>query len=253
MVVHWRRQSLHRQPAGWDVNAIYAPNADNNLYAVDFSGKLLWTFATGGPLWAAPVSDPGCSCVFIPSMDHHIYSVDAASGQQNWKSEDLGGSVVGTPAYADGALYVGTFASEMVAVDAASGKILWRTPTTGWVWGGPRYQDGKLYFGDLTGNIYALDAASGTVDWKTQPDGPISDAPLLTSDGLYFSTQSGSLVAVDLAGAIRWTQPVGGKLHTSPASAGDLILAAPVGTDELLFAYNAAGTQQWPFILEQKK
>lgn len=233
-------------------DAIYAPNSDNSLYALDYSGNLLWSFKTGGPLWATPVSDPDCSCLFVPSMDHFLYSIDAKTGLQQWKSEDLGGSLVGTPAYVDGFLYAGTFNSEMLALDATNGKIVWRTKTDGWVWGGPLHHEGKLYFGDVNGSIYAIDVADGGISWKLTPDGPVSEPPLLTADGLYFSTQSGSLVALTLDGTIRWNIPVGGKLHTTPALAGELILAAPVGTDELFFAYNASGAQQWPYTIEKK-
>jgi outer membrane protein assembly factor BamB len=233
--------------------AIYAPNADHKLYAMDFTGKLLWTFETGGPLWATPVSDPDCSCLFVPSMDHYLYSVNAETGVQQWKSDDLGGSLVGTPAYGpNDLLYVGTFAREMLAIDASNGKVVWRTPTTGWVWGGPLLQDGKLYFGDLEGVIYAMDAANGTILWQLQPDGPIAQPPLLTADELYFATQSGSLIAVSLDGTLNWNQPVGGKLYTSPVISGDLVLTAPVGADALFYAYNTAGVQQWPYIIEKK-
>ena len=36
-------------------DTIYAPNADNFLYALNTNGSLKWTFETGDPIWAAPV------------------------------------------------------------------------------------------------------------------------------------------------------------------------------------------------------
>ena len=101
---------------------VFAPSADHMLYAVDMNGQLIWKFETEEPLWAKPVSDPDCSCIYLSSMDHKVYAIDAKSGVQIWSTEDLGGSIVGTPSISeDMVLYVGTFANEMVALDAVQG------------------------------------------------------------------------------------------------------------------------------------
>jgi len=230
-------------------DTILAPNADANLYAVDMKGNLRWSFKTEDAQWATPVADPDCDCVYLSSMDHSLYSISIQTGLQKWKTDDLGGSLVGKPAYGtDNTLYVGTFAKELLAIDAANGQIIWRTPTTGWVWGGPILSEGKLYFGDLSGAFYSLDASDGEVVWKIQPDGPISESPLLAEESIYFSSQAGTLYAVDLSGNIRWSKPTGGKLNTTPVSSGELILAAPTGIDELLFAFSLNGDQKWAYI-----
>lgn len=239
---------------------IFAPTADDNLYALDNQGNARWSFATQGAQWAKPVSDPNCECIYLPSMDHHLYAINAQTGAQEWKSEDLGGSVVGTPAYApDDTLYIGTFNSEMLAIDANNGRIRWRVTTDGWIWGGPVLKDGALYFGDLSGAFYAMDAADGKVRWKIKPDGPISQSPLLTEESIYFTTEAGSLYGVSYNGDIRVNQPIAcqpngacPKLHTSPVSAGDKILVAPTGVEQLLIALDANGEQIWSFIPEKK-
>lgn len=233
---------------------IYAPNADDSLYALDLKGNFKWKFTSEGPLWASPVADPGCSCVYLPSMDHHLYSLNADTGAKNWQSDDLGGSIVGTPAYGtDGVIYVGTFGSEMYAINAADGKVVWHVSTSGWVWGGPVLQDGVLYFGDLSGTFYAMQASDGAVKWKVQPDGPITESPLVTKDTVYFTTEAGSLVALDITnGSNRWSKTVGGKLYTSPVSAGDLILVSPVNADSLIYAFDTNGNQKWAFTLPKK-
>lgn len=232
---------------------IFAPSADHNLYTLDFSGKLRWTFRTQGALWAQPISDPECTCIYLPSMDHRVYAIDIQSGVERWKTEDLGGAVVGTPAYVDGVLYVGTFGREMVAIEAQNGHIRWRKPVDGWVWGGPAYRQGMLYFGDLGGSFYAMEATSGEIQWKLQPDGPIAQSPWLGDEALYFSTEVGSVYAVDYSGSVLWSQAVGGKLYTTPVLAGDKILVATTGKDEIVFALDKNGTSSWAFVPEKKK
>jgi len=232
---------------------IFAANANNSLYALDLQGTQRWVFPTTGPLWAKPVADPDCKCIYLPSMDHKLYSIDAQTGDTNWLTEDLQGSIVGTPAYDSGRLYIGTFANELIALNASDGRVVWRTPTSDWVWGGPIVQEGVVYFGVLDGTFYALEAATGSVKWQQKFDGAITQSPLVTEDKLYFTTEAGSVYALNLNGTTLWTKNLGFKLYTSPIQAGDLILIAPSGADEYLIAFNMDGAQQWVYLPEAKK
>ncbi len=232
-------------------NQIFAPSADQSLYALDFTGKELWSFATGHSLWATPAIENGV--IFQPSMDHFLYALDAKTGNQLWTSADLGGALVGQPTVGpDGTLYIGSFSREMLAIDSSNGAVLWRKPTTGWVWSGPALVDGTLYFGDLDGYFYAMDAANGNIQWQiqnTQGAGfAISDRPLVLNGSVYYTSEDGTLHVVEAAtGNPLPSITVGGRLLASPVDAGDLILVTPIGTDALVYAYNLNGAQQWNF------
>lgn len=233
---------------------IFAPTAGETLYALDLKGKLLWSFQTQGAQWASPLAVPDCECIYLSSMDHHLYSTNTKSGSEIWKTDDLGGSIVGSPAYGnDGVLYVGSFSSELIAIDAQNGDILWRTPTNGWVWSGPKLHDGYLYFGDLSGTFYAISTSNHQIKWQMQSDGPITEIPLVTEYTIYFTTEMGTLYALDFAGNIRWSKTIeGSKLYTSPVSAGEMILVAPIGVDSLLIALDTDGNQKWTYTPQEK-
>ena len=230
---------------------IYAPNADQSLYALDLAGKEVWKFRTKQSLWAKPAKNG--ETLYIPSMDHNLYALDAQNGKLIWETGDLEGALVGTPALGgNGEVYVGSFGYEMLAIDSKDGSILWRAPTDGWVWAGPLLEDGTLYFGDLNGHFYALNATDGSKVWDISPgEGPvyaISDRPLVINEKLYYTSENGDLYAVDKAdGNALWTRTIGGKLYGSPKQAGDSILIAPVDTEELLVAMDENGNQQWKF------
>ena len=236
--------------------SIFAPNADKNLYALDLDGNLVWKFASQEALWAKPTTDPACTCVYLTSMDHRIYSLDAQDGSVNWQTDGLGGSLVGTPALSeDGILYVGTYGSDMLAINADNGDILWRIPTSDWVWGGPILRDGVLYFGVLDGNFYALDASTGTNIWGPfQAEGKIPESPLVTEDAIYFTTDNGNFYGLNLDGSqLPWSPKVlDGILESSPVQAGDLILITQSGSDKILIAFNQNGSEQWAFTPEKK-
>ena len=234
---------------------IFAPATNNILYALDLQGNVLWTFPTAGPLWATPTTDPGCKCIYLPSQDHTLYSIDAQSGKLNWHTPDLGGSIVGTPAVGTGVLYTGTFANELLALNANNGQVIWKIPTKDWVWGGPILNNNILYFGDLSGAFYAVDATNGSVKWQQQFDSAITQPPLIADERIYFTTEAGSVYALDLNGTTQWNKSLGEKVKafTSPVKAGDLILVAQVGADGLLVAFDTQGNQQWVFTPETKK
>ncbi|MFZ0531543.1 MAG: PQQ-binding-like beta-propeller repeat protein [Anaerolineales bacterium] len=227
---------------------IYQPSADDHIYAVDLTGKQVWVQSTGGPLWAQPATSPDCGCIYVASMDHIVYSFNAATGALLWKSPDLGGALVSTPAIStDGVLYIGTFGKEMIALDAISGRILWRFTTQDWVWSGPSIANNVLYFGDLSGYLYGLNAADGTTLWRIQPNNSIVDTPVVMGDKLYFTTEADTLYIVNTTGDIVNSKVIGGLIYTAPVIAGETILVAPTNFTALLVAMNLDGNQKWMF------
>jgi outer membrane protein assembly factor BamB len=232
-------------------NNIYAPSADHKLYGLDLNGRQSWSFETKEPLWAKPSIDPECDCIYLPSMDHKVYALDAGTGSLIWQTEDLGGSIVGTPKIEDNLrLFVGTFAKEMIALEVDSGDVLWRFSTNDWVWSGPALDNGVLYFGDLSGTFYAVNSETGESLWQVQPGGSIVGTPLVREDGIYFTTTNGSLVSVNPEGAIQWNQPFEASLQTGPVDNGDAIFVVTSNPETFLIAYDPSGVQKWTFVLE---
>ena len=231
---------------------IFQASSDGNLYALDFSGDLKWTFETGGPVWASPSPNADCTCLFIASMDHHVYAVNAITGELIWKSEDLGGAIVGTPAFdQDNTVIVGTFGSEIIALNAASGKEMWSFSTQGWVWSGGILHQDIFFTGDLEGYIYGIDTATGEQIWRIQPGGAIIGSPILIGDQLVFTSETDTVFFIGLDGEVDESRTVAGQLYASPYAAGDLILIAPISADTLLVALTSSGAQQWTYFPEK--
>lgn len=230
-------------------NTIYQPSSDGNVYAIDLTTHAQdWVASTGGPIWATPATQAACNCIYVASMDHRVYSFNAENGNQLWKSADLGGSVVGTPAVGtDGTLYVGTFGKEMLALDPSNGAVKWRFSTGDWVWSGPALENNVLYFGDLAGNFYALNAADGSTAFPSlQVNNPIVDKPLVSGTNIYFTAESDTLYIVTTAGSIS-SKVVGGQIYSSPVQTGETILVAPSNFTSTLVALSLDGTQKWVF------
>ncbi len=226
--------------------SIFAPNSDGILYTLDNSGHLLWKFGTDQPMWGQPASDG--TLVYVTSLDHHLYALNAQSGKQVW-AEDLGGTLVGQAILNEGVLYVGTLNSEVVAVDAANGKVLWRATTEGWVWGSPTYLQGQVLAGDLKGKLYALDAVSGRVAWSLDTQGAITGSPLVANDHIYVVNEEGNVLSVSLQGKLEWTKTFEAKLYGSPVAAGDLLLVSEINSDgSIVMALSQDGNLVWSYL-----
>jgi PQQ-dependent dehydrogenase (methanol/ethanol family) len=123
----------------------------NYLYALDIAtGALKWKYDPG----AARASQGVACCdvvnrgaayadgrVFFNTLDVHTVAVDAKSGTELWKTKlgeiNKGESMTMAPLVVDGLVYVGNSGGEfgvrgwITALDAATGKIVWRAYHTG--------------------------------------------------------------------------------------------------------------------------
>jgi polyvinyl alcohol dehydrogenase (cytochrome) len=133
----------------------------------------------------------------------------------------------------------GTSNSTAFGLNAADGKIVWRHDVVDPTFGGPAYGNGVLFVGDQAGNILALDAKTGKELWKPArlPAGrgggfSLVDGMLFTGYGFHFSESRreplmGGLLAYSLDGMVT----VMPGAPTSDCIPGTAVTAAPTFTN----------------------
>ena len=159
--------------------------------------RLAWTFSTGVLRGheAAPIVADGRMFIVTP-YPNLLYALDAVTGAQLWKY-DPGAArasqgvaccdvVNRGAAYADGKVFFNTLDVHTVAVDAETGKELWKTKL-GEINRGesmtmaPLVADGLVYVGNSGGEfgvrgwITALEAGTGKIAWRAYHTGPDAD------------------------------------------------------------------------------
>lgn len=73
--------------------------------------------------------------------------------------------------------------------------------------GGVSFADGKLFATDGLGDVVALDAATGKILWRAKPGAPLRGSPALANGNLYVLSQDNQLFALSQAdGSVAWTQ-----------------------------------------------
>jgi outer membrane protein assembly factor BamB/ribosomal protein L40E len=171
-----------------------------------------------GTDWAMFRRDPLHSGVVTGPVD--------IKGEALWRFQAVGEPLQSAPAVVNGRVYQTTGDRRVVALDAATGRVLWQTPTTGPVDSSPAVAGGLVFFGLRDGRVVALNADNGQQRWEFQTGNPVITSPAVANGTVYATSGDGSLYAIDAqTGKKRWTWEYGGFLLGSPAVIGDAVMA----------------------------
>jgi outer membrane protein assembly factor BamB len=158
------------------------------------------------------------------------------------------------PALDAGIVYAASHGGDVVAVDLASGRRLWRTDTKLPLSGGPGAGAGLVVVGASKGNLVALEAATGKQRWRTRINGELLAAPAISELVVVVRSVDGKLRGLNAAdGKELWQleQPVP-KLSlrgtAAPVIAKDMAI---VGFDngKLMAVTLASGDTVWDSAL----
>jgi outer membrane protein assembly factor BamB len=209
---------------------VYVGLGSRNVIAISReTHEEAWKFETKHGVWAKPLYVPAdeemgrdTAVLYVVSLDQNLYALDPATGKKLWE-KSMGGAVPGDMTYdvARNWLYVGTFVSEVVAVDLTSRTIVDRFETADWVWGAPAYDVDKdtLYVGDLSGNVYAIrvtDEGFSQVWEKDLSDEAIRSSPLIVGDIIVVGSKDKHVYALNKGdGKKLWDKGVDGEALTN--------------------------------------
>lgn len=123
--------------------------------------------------------------------------------------------------------------------------------------GGLATAGGRVFATTGYGELVALDAASGAVIWRQRVDAPISGAPATDGQAVYVSGRDGSAWAVDAAdGKVIWqvvgtpgkaayvgtaAPTIGDRAVIFPSSGGDLMAVLKIGGGTKIWQASLAG------------
>ena len=207
------------------------------VYALDLAtGRQRWrtVLDRGTDLqWAAPVVAGG-QVLVADTLSHegsaptsHLHALDAGTGRVRWKADLHAGQqgfFAEPPVVAGGLVYMPTASRTLLALDADSGREVWRAKGFPVVAG---VRDG-LVIAAIEDRLVALDAGSGVQRWQVPISGGGEHWPVLEGDTVYVESAD-DVIAVDAAtGTKRWRVPVdpavgppvrvGGRLYVATRS-----------------------------------
>lgn len=176
-----------------------------HLYAVDLqNGRELWRFPTNYGI--SPVVANGLVMVQTGGIGGFLVALDAMTGVERWRVR----GVTGTPAVADGVVYVGSIADAtatsisanlqdayLQALDAQTGQEKWKIEVEGGIaiMSPPSVADRAVYFWSGTGRMQAIDLVTHQQLWSYMPpDLPpervmlIQFGPVVVDGMVFFTT-----------------------------------------------------------------
>jgi len=236
----WGYEMYLSSPA-LDGGSVYVGAGDGCLYRVAVSdGKVIWKFPTGGRIRSSPAVSGGF--VYVGSFDGVFYAVDARSGRLRWKyategatldSEKFGfdrRSINSSPAVSAGIVTFGSRDAHQYALDAASGRFLWRIAhpvaspphaELAWCDGSPAIEAGVSYVGSSDGHfVDAVDLRTGRELWRHATTQRVISSPVVSGDLVVAGGEDGSVFALDREdGRAVWTFPTRARVFSSPAVA----------------------------------
>lgn len=112
--------------------------SDGYLVKLDaVRGKLAWsTTSLGAQSHSSPVMNTQGTEIYVGANNGQIFAFDTRAGRLLWKIQTEG-AIQGAGLYADGRLFYTNRAGELLAVEASSGRQLWRATLESWSMSSP--------------------------------------------------------------------------------------------------------------------
>ena len=124
-----------------------------------------------------------------------------------------------TPTIAEGVVYVGSGDGSVHAVDATTGKRIWRAAVKGKVRVTAIVDPTRVIVGTVDNLLYALNRKTGAELLKWDSRGPIVTPPTLIDDKLIVGNRNGLLAALNfVTGAVVWRMQLWGSSAESEAT-----------------------------------
>ena len=239
----------------WPQAGGYANHAMHHTLTADAPGRAWRSSAGSGSddderVIASPIVADGR--VFTMDSETMVSAFDTANGERLWSveltpEEEEDGHIGGGIAYEDGSVFVTTGFAEVIALEAATGALVWRRMIGGPMRTAPTARGGRLFVVTVDNKLSALDASSGETLWDHTG---ISEAasllggasPAVDAGVVVVPYSSGELVALKVEnGRMLWSDSLAAIRRTDVVSTLAHIRGRPVIDRGRVFAMSHGG------------
>ncbi|MBZ5606359.1 MAG: PQQ-binding-like beta-propeller repeat protein [Acidobacteriia bacterium] len=157
---------------------------------------------------------------------------------------DAGESIESSAAIVDGVVYVGSESADLLAVNLATGKLLWKYKAKDGIGeSSPAVHNGVAVIGDLSGTIHGVDAKTGKGLWTFPASGEVKASPVIVDDRVIIGSYDGNLYCLSLKdGKLIWGFKTNGPVHATASVAAGLAYIS--GCDGVLRGIRIADGKQ---------
>jgi len=238
--------NLAPAPAGEGKVLIFG-NDGADIIALSLDGKKAWEAKGGDRINASPalaMGPPGANptpsvygdgVALFSGCDARLLAVDVVTGKESW-SVDLGAPIPGSPAVLSDRIVLGTGEGDVLCLDAATRKELWRYSEVNQ--GGSVFYSspavdvnaGLVVIGCRDRQVHAIDLKTGKRAWAFVTRGDVDASPVISGGRVYVGSQDKNFYVLDLK--------TGKKLYEFKARRG-IDAGAAIGGGTIVFGDSA--------------
>lgn len=212
---------------------------DQCLYCLkQKTGELLWKFETQGPVHCSPAVVAGRT--FISGCDEHLRVIDIETKEQIGDLP-LETVLIASPAIVGDMLYVGTYSSDVVAVDWKTMKEVWRKRTSETeerIQSSAAVTDELVIVGGWDRVVKALNRRTGLPVWNFLTRGKVDSSPAVVGERVFVGSNDGNLYELNLAdGKERWKYNVGKAISAGPAIGEGVLVVGSESRDGKVYCF----------------
>jgi outer membrane protein assembly factor BamB len=179
------------------------------------------------PTPVEPTSDRRCWPTFGGDPRRTLARPDVALALPRHKptwTRAMGDLMEYPPTYCDGRIYVNLEHGATVAVDAESGRLLWKRGARGKTASSPAIAGDRLIVSSHGGTVTAFRRTNGERLWQLESSSAFESSPVAVGGVAFVGGDDGRLFALDvLTGKPRWVYDLGGRISSSPSVVGGTV------------------------------
>ena len=214
---------------------------DNVLYCYHATdGKPAWKFETQGPVNCTPGIVGNRT--FVTGCDEHLRVINIDTGKEETDIH-LGTYLIASPAVQNEMLYVGTYASEVVAIDWQAKKTVWTYKDSDLE--SPYHScaaitSDRVVVGGRDRRLHCLDRKTGKQVWFKETKGKVDSSPVVVGSRVFVGSEDGNLYCFNLAdGKELWKFNGGKSFSASPAVGEGCLIIGNESSDGTVYCFGA--------------
>ncbi|NLF30067.1 MAG: PQQ-binding-like beta-propeller repeat protein [Planctomycetes bacterium] len=125
-----------------------------------------------------------------------VWCVEAATGEVAWRFDRIGGTVLGSPAVADGRVVVAARGGGVYALSADDGRLIRRFDAHQPIVSAPAVAEEHVYAVTAAGTLYGLDRRGMDELWRVRLNAPTMSSPAVARGRVYVGSTGAGLLCV---------------------------------------------------------